>query len=250
MKVPAVQGIIDRRILITYKIDVNVLRKFLPAPFRPRVVDGYGIGGVDLLRQKQLRMRGLPMMMSLNIDSAFHRFAVEWDEYGQTRTGMYVPRRDTSSLMAVIASGRLFPGVQNLSRFRADDSEGQYRVSVQAKDNTKIFFRGRESDRFPFESVFDELDAASAFFGSSQMSYSPRYYKSIFNGLSLNLEKWEVSPMHVQFIRSTWLEDSKYFPKGSIYFDHALLMREVAHEWQPGHDIIAPRPVRVAGFLL
>ena len=35
----------------------------------------------------------------------------------------------------------------------------------------------------------------------------------------------------VHHIRSAFFDDQTIFPKGSIEFDHALLMRNAQHEW-------------------
>jgi len=40
MKVPVVQGIVDRRILINYQVDPAILARILPPPFEPKLVKG------------------------------------------------------------------------------------------------------------------------------------------------------------------------------------------------------------------
>ena len=39
-------------------------------------------------------------------ENAAHRIAVEWDDGGTIRTGVYIPRRDSSSYLNVLAGGR------------------------------------------------------------------------------------------------------------------------------------------------
>jgi len=36
----------------------------------------------------------------------------------------------------------------------------------------------------------------------------------------------------IESVRSSFFDDTNRFPKGSIHFDCALLMRNVAHEWR------------------
>ena len=43
MQIPVIRGIIDRRILVNYRVDPEVLEKFLPRPFRPKLIDGAGM---------------------------------------------------------------------------------------------------------------------------------------------------------------------------------------------------------------
>jgi hypothetical protein len=38
--IPGLAGTIDRRLLINYRVDAEVLRRFLPPPFRPQLVAG------------------------------------------------------------------------------------------------------------------------------------------------------------------------------------------------------------------
>jgi len=46
VRIPTLRGILDRRILINFRLDADVLGDVLPAPFEPRTVDGYAIGGI------------------------------------------------------------------------------------------------------------------------------------------------------------------------------------------------------------
>ena len=60
MRIPVIQGVIDRRILANYRIRPDALRRILPAPFSPKLIDDWGIAGICLIRLKQIRPRGLP----------------------------------------------------------------------------------------------------------------------------------------------------------------------------------------------
>src|SRR5262245_39730354 len=97
MRLPHIRGVIDRRILVNYHVDPNVVARQLPAPFRPKVIHGYGMVGICLIRLRRIRPAGLPAWMGMSSENAAHRVAVEWDEGGAIREGVYVRRRDTSS---------------------------------------------------------------------------------------------------------------------------------------------------------
>ncbi len=60
MKLPVVRGTIDRRILANYRIDPIVMKELLPQPFRPKVINGFAIGGICLIRLKAIRPRFFP----------------------------------------------------------------------------------------------------------------------------------------------------------------------------------------------
>ena len=79
MKMPAVEGIIERRLLVNYRVAPGALAGILPAPFRPKLVGGYAIAGICLIRLASVRPRGLPAGLGLRSENAAHRIAVEWD---------------------------------------------------------------------------------------------------------------------------------------------------------------------------
>jgi hypothetical protein len=65
------------------------------------------MAGICLIRLEQMRPRFAPPVVGLTSENAAHRIAVEWDEHGTRREGVYIPRRDTSSRLSVLASGHI-----------------------------------------------------------------------------------------------------------------------------------------------
>ena len=57
MQIPVITGIIDRRILVNFRVNPDVLAKILPKPFRPKIVKGTGIAGICLIRLQHIRPR-------------------------------------------------------------------------------------------------------------------------------------------------------------------------------------------------
>ncbi len=120
MTAPDLRAVMERRLLVNYRVDPELLASLLPAPFRPALAGGYGVAGICLIRLGKLRPAGLPAVAGLRAEHAAHRVAVCWDSPGGPVTGVYIPRRDTSSRLAALAGGRLFPGWQHLAQFRAE----------------------------------------------------------------------------------------------------------------------------------
>src|SRR5476651_2639127 len=87
MRIPVIRGIIDRRILVNYRVEPDILARLLPRRFRPKLVNGSGMAGVCLIRLKHIRPRFLPSFLGISSENAAHRIAVEWDENGQTKEG-------------------------------------------------------------------------------------------------------------------------------------------------------------------
>ncbi len=93
----------ERRLLVNYRVDPDLLASFLPAPFLPALVGGYGIAGICSIRLSQVRPAGVPAKLGLTSENAAHRVAVCWDDAAGPVTGVYVPRRDTSSRLSALA---------------------------------------------------------------------------------------------------------------------------------------------------
>ena len=238
MKSPVVRGVIDRRILVNYHVDPSVLAPLLPAPFRPKVVHGVGMVGICLIRLKNVRPTFLPSWLGISSENAAHRTAIEWDDDGTVREGVYVRRRDTNSRLNSLAGGRLFPGIHHHATFSVMESAERFEVALRSDDGiTSMSVHGRRADRLPASSVFPSLEEISAFFQAGSLGYSATPDPSRFQGLELRCLNWQVEPLEVEDVRSSFFEDVSLFPKGSIEFDCALLMRGIDHEWHGKSDL-------------
>lgn len=233
MKIPTIQGIIRRRILLNYRVDPGVVQKVLPEIFRPKLVDGYAIAGICLIRLEAIRPKGMPAILGVASENSAHRIAVEWEDGDETKEGVFVPRRDTNSRLNALAGGRIFPGVHHHSRFTVNDENGQISLQVDAEDTETalVDLSVRETDEIEPGSIFDSLEASSQFFEAGCIGYSSRPDSCILDGLLLEVKDWRVSALKVDHVRSAYFDDKNLFPAGSIEFDHALLMRDIPHEW-------------------
>jgi hypothetical protein len=61
--------------------------------------------------------------------------------------------------------------------------------------------------------------------------YSPASNTEFYDGLELRTFNWAVSPLEVSYVESSFFEDRRIFPDGSVHFDNALLMKSIEHEW-------------------
>src|ERR1051325_3642411 len=232
MQIPIIRGVLDRRILVNFRVDADVLARQLPAPFRPKIVKGKGMAGVCLIRLKNIRPRFLPSYFGISSENAAHRIAVEWDQGGKTKEGVFIPRRDTSSRLNTLVGGRLFPGVHNHAAFRGREHDDRYRIEIASDDRqTHLMVEGHVAQELPAGSVFGSTKEASAFFERGSLGYSVTGEPGKFDGLELHSFNWQVQPLAVEKVESSFFENEKLFPPGSVEFDCALLMRGIEHEW-------------------
>jgi hypothetical protein len=234
MRLPTIHGYIDRRILINFTADPEVIRKIIPEPFRPKVYKDKAIVGICLIRLKNIKLKGLPDFIGVSSENGAHRIAVEWNEQGETKEGVYIPRRDTSLRLNTILGGRIFPGKHYLAKFNVKEGGGDYHIDFTSSDDTCISIDAKETDKFDPNSIFGTLENVSDFFEKGAIGYSPN--KDNYEGLKLHTYKWQVKPLEVESIHSSFYENENIFPKGSVQFDNALLMTKVQHEWKSMKD--------------
>jgi len=233
MRIPVIRGIIDRRILINYRVDPVAIRHALPPVFEPMLVDGHAIAGICLIRLKQLHPRWIPFGCGFTSENAAHRIAVKWKQGGGWKQGVYIPRRDTDSYINSIVGGRLFPGVHQHASFDVQETDEVFRVGfVSHDDHAFVNVEAKLTDRLNSNSVFVSLDEASRFFEQGSLGFSPATSKNSLEGLELQCKDWSVQPLRVIEARSSFFGDESIFPQGSLELDCALLMRNIAHQWQ------------------
>lgn len=229
MNLPLVRGVIDRRILVNFQVAPEALRAVLPTPLEPKLVRGVGIGGICLIRLREIRPRLVPKAFGIGSENAAHRIAVTLPDGGE---GVFIPRRDTSSRLNTLAGGRLFPGQHSLADFRVREEDGRYEVRVEDPAGALLLsVTAERADRMPEGSVFGSVAEASEFFEAGSLGYSPGNRPGRLDGLELRTEEWRVAPLSVHEVRSAFFEDRDRFPDGAVRFDCALLMTDIRHEW-------------------
>lgn len=247
MRIPTMRGVIERRILVNYRVDADVLAAYLPAPFRPKLIHGLGIVGICLIRLKHVRPAWAPSWFGIASENAAHRFAVEWDDDGQRREGVYICRRDTSSRWNALAGGRVFPGVHHHARYTVRETLDRFAIDLRSDDNaTEVSLRCRIARDLPPTSIFPSMDEASEFFRAGSLGYSATTDRARFQGLELRCREWRMEPLQVDEVRSSVFDDRSQFPAGSIELDCALLMRGIDHEWHGRADLCCDTAVDAA----
>jgi hypothetical protein len=232
MHFPTLEGTIDRRILVNYRVDPDYLQRLLPGPFRPKLIHKMGIAGICLIRLKQVRPRALPAHFGFSSENAAHRIAVEWEEHGKHREGVYIPRRDTSSQFNTHIGGRLFPSIHHHAAFQVAEDDETFSVQIVSDDGeTHVSVETRIASHLPENSIFASLEEASAFFEHGSLGYSVTHKPGKLDALELRCTNWKIAPLQITKAQSSFFDNHQRFPSGSAKLDCALLMRGIHHEW-------------------
>ncbi|HVF14711.1 MAG TPA: hypothetical protein VM942_08940 [Acidimicrobiales bacterium] len=243
-RAPTIRATIERRLLVNYRVDPDVLVAFLPPPFRPVVVDGYGVAGICLIRLGGIRPAGLRpahgLGFGLTSENAAHRVAVQWDTPDGPVTGVYIPRRDTSSRLTAILGGRAFPGWHHRAHFDVQEGGSVWRVEMRSRDGTvEVVVAARRAERVMDGSVFGSVEDASAFFRCAPVGYAATPRAGVFDGVELTAERWAIEPLHLQGVRSSVFDDPARFPRGTAVVDSAFLMADVDSTWKSQPSLVS-----------
>lgn len=237
-----VASVVERRLLVNYRIDPDVAAGLLPEPFRPQLAHGYAVAGICLIRLASTRPSGLPERLGLRSENAAHRFAVTWEDAdGATHDGVFVPRRHTSAMLNRIGGDRIFPGHHERARFNVDERDERVHLAFDGDESVEVL--ARPAAEFEGSELFADLGEASRFFERGAVGYSPTRHGG-FDGLRLETSEWHVDPMHVETTRSSYFDDEWRFPPGTATFDCALLMRDIPVTWHALGQLPASLPAR------
>jgi hypothetical protein len=238
---PEIHGIIERRLLVNFHADPQIVQKILPPPFRPQIVKERAVVGICLIRFSDLRSPWIPKIMGLKSENAAHRFAVEWDSPHGLKQGVYIPRRDTSLWLATLVGGRVFPGVHHRADFVTEEKDDAFSVAYKSRsDQTTVSVEGNVGN-FPEHSLFSDLSEASLFFEKGCVGYSPGLNHESYQGLELRVREWVVESLVTSKVESSFFSNERLFPKNSIEYDHTLLMRNIVHSWHTKDEIVYRR---------
>lgn len=100
-----------------------------------------------------------------------------------------------------------------------------------------VRLQGVESDALPASSCFRSMAESSAFFEGGSVGFSVTRNGCRLDGLQLRTEGWKVRPVTMESVESSFFADESIFPEGNVTFDHALIMRDLPHQWQEVPDM-------------
>jgi hypothetical protein len=196
MQIPNIQGLIRRRLLVNFRVDPLVIQRQLAAPFHPKLQAGYAVAGICLIRLENIRPKYVPSPFGINSENAVLRIAVTWEDERGLHDGVYIPRRDTSSLVNQLAGGRLFPGEHNRARFEVEESDCHIRLRMESLDHAvKVTLSATSSAVLPQGSCFRSLGEASKFFETGSLGYSATSNGERLDGIQLRTQQWKVEPL-------------------------------------------------------
>jgi hypothetical protein len=233
MDLPVLNGVIDRRILVNYRVRPDIVKALLPPHLQPIIINGYASAGICLLRLKNIGVKYSPSFLRITSENAAHRFLAKYKDAGKEVYGVYIPRRDTDSMLNVLLAGKFFSWPHYRASFKIQEANGNYSLKMESNDlTTRLQVHVSLTQAFPSDSMFDSVVHASECFQNCPVGVSPSTVPNSFKTIELKTKTWEVKPLHVHELQSSFFDNTSLFPGDCIHFDNALLMEGIEHEWR------------------
>ena len=270
----AIASLIERRLLVNFRLDPEAAARILPPGTRPLLCRGHAVGGICLIRLAGVRRSGGPALPSLagrfglRSEIAVHRIATVWDGPDGQESGVYIPRRDTDSRLTTLTAGLFLPGEHHLAKFEVHEWPDQVRIGFRSADETThARIEAQVADRLRGSALFADLDEAARFLRDAPDGYAA-LPDAAWDGLGggsgggsggssdAGGERGEqarregrafsLRPAALVEVSSSYFEDPERFPPGTAEPDSALLVRdlEALRDARPAR--MAHRPARPA----
>jgi len=157
------------------------------------------------------------------------------------RSGDYLTSSEVSPIFGALV-GRQRPEMWDaLGRppaFQVAEGNGCLGVSVLTENRrADVSFDSGYPGRWRGTPLFGDMDEASQFFERGDCGFSSRLRGGGLEGMWLRSLRWDMIPLFVRRVRTAFFEDPERFPRGSVEFDCALLMRGIPHDWHPLSDV-------------
>src|SRR5262245_12877904 len=131
---PALEGVIRRRLLLNFRMDPDLVAPLLPEPLEVLTHRRFAIVGICLIGMERLRPKGLPRWLGFTAENMSHRIAILYPTSTCMSAGVFIWRRDTDQCLVSLLGGRLFPGAHQSAAFTIDDRENSISICVRTHD--------------------------------------------------------------------------------------------------------------------
>jgi hypothetical protein len=233
VRITPVHGVIERRLLVNYRLDPDVAKEVLPAPLRARLIGGYAVAGIALAHLGKIRPAGLPAVVGLSRETGMHAIAVEWEGARSLHTGVFVVHHDSAG------AG---PGwrLRRAARFTVDERADGLRVAYISRDRTvRVDIDVSLAAGLAGSALFRDVRAATRFLeldGPGGVAWGPS-----LRGLKLSAGDRCIGAARVRTVTSSIFADTSVFPAGSVHLDSALLLRDLVLAAAPPERVRAAR---------
>ncbi len=219
VRTPVLQGTIEWRVLVVYRLDPAAVLDLIPSPFEAQLVNGFALGAIALSKLTDVRPQGLPALLGVSGEHATHLFAVKWADQRRPAVGVFIPKRHTSSRLTALIGDRLFPGASRRADFALEEQPSKLRVAFASRHgacvvDAAVHTRSGTADEVSGSELFAFTVEASLLFRRGAVGYSLRRKGGVLDGVEMRTRTWNMEHAAIDHARSSYFDDLTVFPVG------------------------------------
>jgi hypothetical protein len=220
--------LVDRRVVILYRIAEAVAAQILPATAQPRQVADRTLAGIAFRRRRVVGSRFVPARLHTS-HCATHFVLVHSGTIGDPSGGVYIARRDTAPRWQAWISG---PGSGHPARFRVIDRQDSLELAGDSDDRSMhLLFKARVSRGVPDGSVFRSLPQAADTLTESLISLGLTSPDGVTGESPSVWRRVQLQPLQVECLESSFFDAWQQAGAGLVEFDSAFALREDQFAW-------------------
>ena len=248
VRTPVLQGTIERRVSVVYRLDPAAVLDLIPSPFEAQLVNGFAVGAISLSTLTDVRPQGFPALLGVSGEHATHLFAVKWADQRRPAVGVFIAKRHTSSRLTAMIGDRLFPGAYGRADFALEEQPSKLHIAFASRHGKCVVdaaVRSGTGDEVSGSELFAFTVEASLLFRRGAVGYSLRRKGGVLDGVEMRSRTWNMEHADIDHVRSSYFDDLTVFPAGSATVDSAFVTRNLDADWRA-----APPPISSKGVWL
>lgn len=222
MKKPSVYGHILDRYLFNFRLDIDVLRNYLPSLkwLKPREINGYGVVSFCLLNFKGLTIWSLPTLLGVDTASCAYRCSVIDESGGESIPSVYLLGRKTDvSLLNYLGPLLLSANIEKINFSIAKNNSGDLEIATSFSDDRVMFSATLLSSNSTKKSqLFESEKSFEDFINEAKSSYTPSTNNTKYSRLDLETESYQYEQINAKINVNSLTEEWK---DANLIFDSA-----------------------------
>lgn len=222
-------GTITQRLLVNAWVDPDEVSAMLPPGLRPHVGSTGGVvAGCCMIEIAHARPWPAPRPIGVSLRAAAHRISIEVGPVEEPKLAVYVPVRHTDSRPAILAGGRVFPGVHVPARINIarNDQTLSWDVSEVAGSVDRFGINAAAARNGP---IAMGCEVADIVIGTT-LGLSPGRRPTQLEAVEMLPARSEAQLVELELLESAFLSSFS-----SAVPAETLLMTDVDVTWQRSH---------------
>lgn len=220
--------LIDRRILILYRVSTAALEQVLPAAAEPREVADRALAGIAFRRRRTMRSGWVPAQLGTS-QCATHFVLLRKCRGAGCHPGVVALRHDCSSRWQAWWSSA---GRSHHARFEVADYVDSLELAGDSDDRVmQLRFKAHPARGLPYRSIFRSIPQVTDYLADDLAGLGLLQSRQVAEESSGGWAHLRLEPLEVAQLESSIFDRWRQASPGLVEFDSAFSLREDQLAW-------------------